>query len=100
MRTENDIFQGLEHLNNMRFMYHCICRTDERLLGNCIKRIKRFIEQVGDTTIGHIYESDPEPTMVFPSLVYLLIRDQIKADVFNQELNFYTEVSYGKRFLE
>lgn len=100
VRTENDIFQGLEHLNNMRFMYHCICRTDERLLGNCIKRIKRFIEQVGDTTIGHIYESDPEPTMVFPSLVYLLIRDQIKADVFNQELNFYTEVSYGKRFLE
>jgi|LGOV01.1.fsa_nt_gb hypothetical protein len=96
VRTEKDIFNGLEHLNNMRFMYHCICRTDEYLLINSKKRIKRLIEQIGSTTIGHILECDPEPSLIFPSLIYLLIHGQIDADIFNQELNYDTEVSYVK----
>lgn len=94
VRTENDILKGLEHLNNMRFMYHCICRIDESLLANCKERIKRFIERAGNTTIGHILESVPEPSLVFPSLIYLLIYGQVDADVFSQEINYNTEVGY------
>lgn len=96
VRTEKDILKGLEHLNNMRFMYHCICRTDEYLLINCKERIDHFLEQVGNTTIGDIFEFDPEPLLVFPSLIYLLIHGQIDADVFSQELNYNTEVNYVK----
>lgn len=96
VRTENDIFKGIEHFNNMRFMYHCISRVSFDYLSKSIERINRKIESENFITIEELYKYVPDPSSVYPAIIYLLIHEYITADIYNQELSFSTEVRYVK----
>lgn len=92
IRTENDIFKGKEHLNNMRFMYHCLKRTNLDIIYNNKNRLAAIIEYAGCITIGRLIETHPNPLSVYPTIIYLLINGCIDADIYGQELTFETEV--------
>ncbi|TYC85398.1 hypothetical protein FXB42_09515 [Acetobacterium wieringae] len=92
LRNEKDIFKGSEHLNNMRFMYHCLNRADIDLIYSNKNRLADIIEHAGCITIGELFKSYKDPDSVYPTITYFLINECIAADIYNQEISFETEV--------
>ncbi|WP_050741205.1 TnsA endonuclease N-terminal domain-containing protein [Acetobacterium bakii] len=96
VRTENEIFKGPEHLNNMRFMYHCLCRAQSNLIQDNLKRIKNRIQIEKCITVEKLLNDDAVKLSVMPVIVYLFIHGYIVLDIYNQEICYASEVCYAE----
>ena len=97
VRTDEEIYQGRNYINNLSYMHHLLLRIDEPKIFSLSKDLLKIIKPIDSICIEHLSDEKNTKAIVMQSVVYMFYKGWISMNIYDKELNYSTEVSYATK---